>query len=518
MGTRKLRIAYGRIAQETNAFSPVVSTLDDFRRTHFLEGRALRAACSLLGNEAPGWTPAAELTGFEAAARVRFRNVETVPLFSAWALPSGPLSEEAFLFLRERLVRSLREAGPVDGVYLSLHGAMRARGRAPAPEAEFLGAVRGTVGAGVPVAVSLDLHAHLTTALVDRSDVLIGYRTNPHRDLAQIGYRAGSLLVRTLRGEVRPSAAWRSLPMVMGGGKTLDLLPPMRSIFRRMKRMERDPRVLCTSLFMCHPWNDAEDLGWSVHVITNGDPVLAGELADELADRAWAVRHVAPPRFLCAEEALDRVRRHRVLRRLGTVCLCDASDVVGAGGTGENTNLLRAVLEHGQGLTGYVPILDPATLAELWDRPAGSRVRVTVGGRIDPATNPPVTVEGTVHRRNEMKPSGRAVTLKADTHGLVITDLPPYNIKPSFFQAAGLDPWRADFVVVKSLFHFRIFYLALNRRSYVVKTRGSTDLDLVTKVPFRDPVHPIDAVADWREADQRRRGAGPGRRPGSGDD
>jgi len=508
MHARPLRIAYGRISQETNAFSPVDSTLEDFRRSHLLEGEGLRAACSLLGNEAPGWTPVAELSGFRLAAARWGRQVEPVPLFSAWALPSGPLSEDAFLTLRNRLVESLRRAGPVDGVYLAMHGAMRARGPVREPEGAFLAAVRETVGPGVPVAVTLDLHAQLTPALVDGADLLVAYRTNPHWDLAGAGWRAGSLLVRALRGEIRPVAAWRSLPMVFGGGTTLNLLPPMRSIFRRMKRMERNPKVLCASLFMCHVWNDSPDLGWSTHVVTDGDRPLAEALAEELANRAWAVRHVKPPRFVSAEEALTLVRKTRLRRRLGTVCLSDASDNVGAGGTGENTHLLRAVLEHGAGLTGFLPILDAPAVEDLWDRPTGSRVALPVGGRLDPETHPPVTVEGTLLSRKEMKPSGRAVAIRTSAgHGLVITDRPPFNIRPGFFRDLGLEPRHADFVVVKSLFHFRVFYVGLNRRSLVVRTRGSTDLDLVRTLRFNDPVHPMEDVADWRGADRRRRGA-----------
>jgi len=506
MSQRPLRIAFGRISQETNAFSPLASTLEDFRRSHFLEGEDLRAAVSLAGNEAPGWTPAAELTGFAAAARRWGRRVEAVPLFSAWALPSGPLSEEGFRSLRDRLVESLQRAGPLDGVYLALHGAMRAHGAVAEPEGAFLAAVRASVGPGVPVAVTLDLHAQLTPALVNGADLLVGYRTNPHYDLPVAGYRAGSLLIRTAQNKVRPVTAWRSLPMVFGGGKTLSMLPPMRSVFRRMKQMEKDPRVLCVSLFMCHVWNDSPDLGWSTHVITDGDRSLAERLAEELADRAWSVRGVEPPRFFSAEEALAEVRKTRIRRRLGTVCISDLSDNVGAGGTGENTHILRAVLEHGTGLTGYLSITDARAVSELWERPAGSPVSCSVGGRLDPARNPPVPLEGTLLGWKRMTPSGRAVAVRARGHGVVITDAPFFNIRPGFFRAFGFEPRRADFVVVKSLFHFRVFYLGLNRRSLVVRTPGSTDLDLVRTLRFNDAVHPMQDVRDWRPADRRRRG------------
>jgi microcystin degradation protein MlrC len=54
-----------------------------------------------------------------------------------------------------------------------------------------------------------------------------------------------------------------------------------------MRAMEQDPRVLATSLFMVHPFTSSPEMGWSVHVLTDGDALLADRLAEELADLAW---------------------------------------------------------------------------------------------------------------------------------------------------------------------------------------------------------------------------------------
>ena len=124
---RKKRIAYGRINQETHAFSPVETTLQHFEEKLWMEGQALEEACRWRGNEAPGWTPAAELSGFASVARKHREEVELVPLLSAWALPSGPMTEDTYFALRARLVEALRQAGPLDGVFFVLHGAMRAK-------------------------------------------------------------------------------------------------------------------------------------------------------------------------------------------------------------------------------------------------------------------------------------------------------------------------------------------------------------------------------------------------------
>lgn len=503
-----MRIAFGRVTQETHAFSPLQTTLEDFRRFHWLEADALLAAVGKGGAEIPGLLKHAELSGFARAAR-RAR-VELVPLFSVWSMPSGPLTDETVEALRDKLVRSLEEAGRVDGVMLSLHGAMRGTAQHPEPEEELLAAARAVVGPSVPIAITLDLHAQLTPQKVAVADILTAYRTNPHRDLPATGHRAGELLIRAAKGEIRPVSTWRSLPMVLGGGTTVDLLPPVLPVFLRLRAMALKRRVLTASLCMCHLWNDSPDLGWSVHVATDGDARLADELADELAERAWQTRLADTPRFVSVEEAVARTRELGWARRTGVICFTDASDVVGAGAPGDNTNIVAELLEHARGLTVYVPLRAPAAVAELFERPVGAIVATSVGGRVDPSVNPTIPLYGRMAGSYRTEHYGRVVVLNCDGVHVVLTELPPFNVKPAFWSDVGLSPWEADVLVVKSLFHFRLFHAPMMRKAFIVRTRGFTDLDHVLGNDFNDAVYPKDQVGDWRPADRRRRGLAPG--------
>ncbi len=123
---KPLRIAYARIAQETNALSPLRTEMSDFERVHYLEGEALAAVCTPGLHEAKGFLKNAELSGFCQGCRVHREPIELVPLLSAWAVPAGRLSNACMTQLSQRLETLLKAAGPVDGVYLCLHGAMRA--------------------------------------------------------------------------------------------------------------------------------------------------------------------------------------------------------------------------------------------------------------------------------------------------------------------------------------------------------------------------------------------------------
>ncbi len=499
---RPLRIGYGRIFHEANAHSPLLTEREDFERMHHLEGKELERATTLRGVELKSFMPHAELTGFRQAARLA-GGVDTVALSSSLAVPNGPLSASCFAWLLDGLERNLRAAGPLDGLYLALHGSMQVDGLQEPPEAAILRRVRAALGPSAKIAVSCDLHANLSSGLVDPVDVLVAYRTNPHWDLAPTGFRAGQRLIRALRGRQAPVHAWRKLPMVLGGGTTIDFVAPMRGVFRFAKELERDPRVLTANIFMVHPYTTAADLGWSVHVTTDGDERLAWEVADRLADRVWSVRNVEMPRSRSVDEALDEARGS-AWRRLGPITLVDGDDIVGAGAPGGNTRIVESLARDDRGLRAFVPVHDPALVAEEWDTPIGARRRVVLRGTPGYAA-PAVELEGTLAARSTTD-FGRTLRFDVGSFHVVVTDRSPLPIHPSFWSALGLAARDADVIVQKNFFHYRLFYATTSFRHLLVHSDGATSLRRVREQPYRVPTHPRDVVRDWRDHAEALRG------------
>ncbi|HUQ04519.1 MAG TPA: M81 family metallopeptidase [Kofleriaceae bacterium] len=499
------RFAYARIMQETNALSPVKTGLADFEMSHYLVGDALAAAVGPRGHELEGFFKKAELAGFVDGVRKHAPTSETVPLFSAWASSSGPLTRACFDTLRDRLVDGLRtqRARGLDGVYLCLHGAMGVEGVRD-PETQLLRAAREAAG-DVPVVTTHDLHGNLTRERVAAADAIVAYGTNPHRDHARVGKKAAELLAGIAAGTLRPVTAWRSLPLLLGGGRTIDFLPPMRAVFRRMRVAERKGECVAASTFMVHPWNDDPALGWSTIVHTNGDQGAADRLADELAEMCWARRHEQPPTFAAPSDAIVQARKARLRRKLGVVTMSDASDVVTAGAPGDSTHLLRALLEDGRDLVTYAAVRDPDAIETLWPHVPGDEVRLDVGGKLDPASSTPLPVRGTVVTKHQLVGFLRVVVLAVDHLRLVITEGPAMVMKPSFYTDVGLDIWKADVVVVKNFFPFLLFFLPYNRKTIFVRTRGVTDFDAAYRLSFDGPMHPRDPVDDWRPRDRARR-------------
>ena len=482
-----LRIAYGRIFHEANAYSPLRTDISAFRDFHMLEGQELEAATTLRGAELASFMKHAELTGFRQA--VRFADVTTIPLESALPAPSGPPPRAGYDELERRMLERIEAALPLDGLYLALHGSMQVDGLGEAPEAALLRKVRALIGPNVKLAVSYDLHANLSAGLVDPVDVLIAFRTNPHWDLAPTGFRAGRRLLRAIRGEIKPIHAWKKLPLVLGGGTTIDFLAPMRAVFRELRRAEDDSRVISASLFMVHPYTDAEKLGWAVHVSTDGDRDLAERVAARLADRALEAGKVPLPEMYDVEDAITTARGSFV-RKLGPVTFVDTSDIVGAGAPGGNTLLLRALASSGADLEAYVPMHDPALVADTWDLPIGTRRSVIVRGTPGYGM-PEVALDVVVAARAEGE-LGRVVRLDAGKTHIAVSASPPLPIHPSFWREIGLSARKADVIVQKNFFHYRMFYATTSFSHLPVKSAGGTSLDAVRERTERKTVPSSD--------------------------
>jgi microcystin degradation protein MlrC len=484
------RIAIAEICQETNSFSPVPTTLHDFRAARLWRGSEIvdgsRGTKTALG-------------GFLAGIRdFGSDDVEIVPLLAASAIPGGSVQHEVYEGFKTEIVDGLRTAGRLDGVYLSLHGAMGVEGTRD-PEGGLLETVRSVVGPSVPVGCSFDLHANLTARRARLATFIVGYKTNPHRDHFRTGYDSGRILLGAIRGEVSPVMVVRKMRLLKGGGMNIDFLPPMRSIFRRMREMERARGVLSVSIFPVHIWLDDPELGWSTVAVADGEPSLAARAADELADRCWAVRAVPHARGLTPEEAVAVAKRTLLARLFGTIVVCDAADATGTGAPGDGTRMLKALLAGGRDLVSYVPVRDPTAVARLWEAAEGTIVTISVGGGLAPRYNSPVEVTGTVLRKRSA-PRGRTVILASGGVHVILTELPEPAAVPGFFKALGLSVWKADLVVVKNLFPFRASYVLSNRMTLDVLTPGVSDVDVhrlpYTRIPR--PIYPLDDIASWR--------------------
>ena len=168
------RIAVGGFLHETNTFAPTKATYDDF-----VHGG--------------GWPAMAH--GADVLKVMRKHQCRPCRLRrggrSQWLgtgpddlrrppVPSAHVTKDAFERIVKEMVDGIAAAGPLDAVYLDLHGAMVTE-HLDDGEGEMLARVRKVIGKDLPLVVSLDLHANVTPEMMEHADALIAYRTYPAR-------------------------------------------------------------------------------------------------------------------------------------------------------------------------------------------------------------------------------------------------------------------------------------------------------------------------------------------------
>ncbi len=479
------------IQQETNSFSTVPTTLKDFKDCYLVYGQDI--------------VPLAKESKFQlggvlkAISEAKKDKIEVVWVLCAWAQSGGPLTTEVYSHFKDVIADALKNHLDVAVIWLSLHGAMGVENRLD-PEGELLEWLRNMIGNEVVIGVPLDLHANVTQKMVKHATFISAYRTNPHRDHFRVGYKSFNLLVDCVLGRVKPTMAFRKMKLLKGGGYGIDFLQPMYNIFKRMNVMERSKDVLSVSNFMVHIWLDEPEMGWGTVVVTNNNQALAEKLADELATMNWDVRHILHPQPDTPDIAIQKAKKAKLKRIMGAVIFCDTSDVVSAGAPGENTHLIKSIVEQAPELVAYTSIRDAEAVEALYDLENDSAISVTLGGKLETRFNQPYTFEGQLIRKYFSQITGRIVVLKkAGTH-IVVSENPNPVMKPEFYRNVGLNLWKADLIVVKNLFPFRYHFILYNRLTINVISSGTTNIDVhqLDYKKLQRPIYPLDDIEHWQ--------------------
>src|SRR5215207_8762813 len=146
-----MRIAVIHVAQETNDFNPVLTTLHDYKAFGIFEGPEIFEKLRGVG-QIGGHLEAVEESGLA---------IESVPIIRGWAVAGGRISAEAYRFFEDRIREGLRAVGSIDGLALQLHGACAAEG-VDDVEGEQAALCRALLGPNVPIVLGLAHHANVT--------------------------------------------------------------------------------------------------------------------------------------------------------------------------------------------------------------------------------------------------------------------------------------------------------------------------------------------------------------------
>ncbi len=447
-----MRAAIASFEFEGNSLSLRVTRRADFDRSGIFEGAAVLAAAA--GKDLA-------LTG--GIDTLRDAGFTLVPIFAAKGGAGGHIEDAFFAEARSRIVDGIAAALPLDGVFIALHGAMICA-KEKDPEGAILAALRARIGPAIPIAISLDLHAHVTHRMAAAADIIVGYETYPHVDAYRTGAAAAGLLARAMRGAIRPVTRIRKYNAILPvlGGATLDDAP-MAQVAAEARAMEASGRALSVSYFPVQPWLDMADVGITGVAVADADASGAEEAAQAILDAMWIRRRAFELPAMTPDEAVQAA-----LGREGRTLLIDAPDSIGAGASGDAPALLAALLAHATRVESALCIVDPAAAARAAELGEGAEASFAIGAWQDRRWFTPVTIKARVERLCDgiftysggpvggaTGRLGPSAVLRAGGLRVLVTTHAVYEHLDEHYAACGIDIARCRLVSFKNLMNYR---------------------------------------------------------------
>jgi microcystin degradation protein MlrC len=455
------RILVARVWHESNGFNPQMTMQDDFQ---------IRVEKQLFGLTSTGST----LSGI--IAQLQHRGAHVIPSISVVAAPGGFVDHTFYEQIKARIIADIKLHKP-DAIALELHGAM-ATDRLDDAEGDLLQGLRATTA--VPIGIGLDLHAHVSVAMLEAVDLCIACKENPHSDVVECGHRVADYLLAVLDGSLKPVNTLAKVPMILpGAGETAS--GPLFDIHEEARRLVKgDDAIWDISIFNVFRYADDVDIGQAAVVLTH-QSASSGQVAGPIAQTFWSERHRFEDDLLTIDEALSRVEESSDCRPF---VLADMGDRVLAGAPGDSTTILQAALEYGNSLRGALPVTDRDSVEAAWAAGIDQWVDLELGGKITPGFCP-LSVRGKVihlsdgnfvlagpFQGGEKSSLGASATILIDDRiKVVVSSKPAFSHDPAAFTSQGVDLDALDFIVVKSGYHFKLNF-AGRATPLLVRTPG----------------------------------------------
>lgn len=495
--SRPKRVLLAGIFHETHNFVPGTTSLSDFtiRRGGDLMDRAGD------GSSIDGFLEIAKAEGWDIA-----------PVCDYITSPSATLEHdviEAFWSELEAGVKQALAGGPLDAIWLALHGAGVST-ECEDIEGELLGRLRAMPEiAGLPIVGSFDLHANFTDAMSRHATALVGFRENPHIDARDTAVRAARLLARILNDGQTPHMLSRRVPVIWPPTGTGTAVSPMKDLEARAREIEAEnPDIWAVNIIGGFAFSDVHDAGVAFSLVTTGDDATAEKALDSLEDIAIRLRDLGQPEEWDLDAALKEIRQ----KTDGPWVVIEPADNIGGGAAGDCTSVLRGFLRHGLTNAALV-IADAEAVAALADAEPGEERTLKIGGKKTPQDPGPVEVTVKFISRSDgnfdledlnshmVASLGRHIRMGPcatvsveDRITILLTSKKTSPNDLGQLRSQGIVPEDLSVVAVKGAVAHRRAYDPIARGSYIVDTPGpcSSDLTTLNYTKLRRPIHPLD--------------------------
>jgi microcystin degradation protein MlrC len=479
-----MRIAVGGFLHESHSFAPVATNWVNFLQPGGLPPLQ-RPGAMVEGLRGTSVCAAAAIT--EAVGQ----GATIAPLGWTFAQPAGPVTREAFERISAMIVDALSTAlmeGPLDGIFLDLHGAMVSEDY-PDAEGEVMRRVRAVAGQDIPLAITLDPHANMTRQMAELADVIVPYRTYPHIDMLAVGKRSMSLLLARIARGAPWAMEFRELDFLIPITSQCTMVEPMAGVMAR--RLELEQGIAELAYCFGFPYADFPGCGQAIAAYSETREA-ASAAADALA------KHIAGQESAFiggVQEAPEAVAEAiRVASNAGRpVVIADTQDNPGGGGHGDTTGLLAELIRQDAQGAVIAPMNDAEAALACHAAGEGATVSLALGGKSDGV---PLQVTGVVERLGDGKftltgPMGKgnpadlgpSALLRIGGVRVIIVSRKMQAHDQSMFQHIGVEPSEQKIVAVKSSVHFRAHFQPIAQTVIVAAAPGPVVADPAT-LPF----------------------------------
>ncbi len=490
-----MRIGIISLIHESNTFAVTPTTMDLFRRDNLLFGAAIRDEFEGGLNEISGF-----FAGLAAA------NMEAVPIFYASTPPSGTITQETCEELVRLMFEALEEAGELDGFLVAPHGANAGAGDDYRDlDGFWLTKLRDRVGVTIPIICTIDPHANLSARMVEACDATIAYRSNPHLDQKERGLEAAQLMARTVRGEIKPVQRASRPAFGINIERQGTTLWPCLPLYELANKQLVQPRVLSNSIVLGFPYSDVEEMGSASIVVTDGEPELAQQLANQLTDYMLVHREEFIGEYITVEAAVETA-----VNTEGPVCLLDMGDNVGGGSAADSTHIAHEIHARGN-TTGFVCLYDREAQQQARAAGVGASLTLSMGGKTDARHGDPLITEVRVcslhegtFEESEVRHGGLThfdmgpTTVVTTATGLTIslTSLRVVPVSLGVVTSTGLKPSDFQIIVAKGVHAPVAAYEPVCTKLIRVNTNGASAADMRTfdYQYRRQPMYPFEEI------------------------
>ncbi len=389
---------------------------------------------------------------------------DIVPVLWAGAIPSAHVSQDAFDTISDEIIEGVTAALPLDGVFIDLHGAMVAEHEDDG-EGALLARLRAAVGPDVMIAAALDLHGNITQKMVDNADMLVGFRTYPHVDMAETGRRAAVQLDRLMARGKPFAKAFRRLPFLVPIAWQSTREFPAKGLYELVAEVEGG-EVSSTSFFFGFPAADFEGCGPTV--ICYGETQAVTDAAAYRIEQAVlaAEKDFVGKTYDPDAGVIEAMRIAEGATR--PVVIADTQDNPGAGGDSNTTGMLRALVRQDAKGAALGNMVDPNAAKAAHAAGQGAEITIALGGFSNIKGDSPFEATFTVETLSDGKlvasgpfyggaplDLGPSACLRIGDVRVVVTSNKAQMADQEMYRFVGIEPTEQKILVNKSSVHFR---------------------------------------------------------------